>query len=71
MSFSSFETTTQVLEGDVLAAVGVGLGFGLGFGLLCVVVEFLFEVLGFFADAFPGGGDMLGDCLCPAFLFRC
>ena len=62
------------LEGDVLA-VGVGLGFGFGFGfgllLLCVVVEFLFEVLGFFTYAFSGVGDVLGYGLCPAFLFWC
>ena len=53
--------------------MGFGFGFGLGFGLLLcvVVVEFLFELLGFFTHAFSGGGDVLGYGLCPPFLLGC
>ena len=70
------------LEGDVVGGVGVFAGLGRGFGFCCffwlgffllfvVVVEGLFESLGLFSYACAGGGDVLANCLGPAFLFRC
>ena len=36
-----------------------------------IVIEFLFELLGLFAGALAGGGDVLADGLCPAFFAGC
>ena len=78
---SSFYSTAGSLEGDVVGGVGVFAALGCGFCcfgscclgfflLLVVVVEGLFESLGFFSYACAGGGDVLANGLGPAFLLR-